>query len=79
VEDRPVQLNEIATVEKVPVDGFGVNKRNGYPSYYISLLSGSNSNTVAILDEVNLAIDELNAGSLDDAILIIEFSYDASV
>jgi multidrug efflux pump subunit AcrB len=79
VDGRPVQLNEIATVEKVPVDGFGVNKRNGYPSYYITLQSGSDSNTVAILDEVNLAIDELNAGPLDDAGLIIELSYDASV
>ncbi len=79
VEGRPIQLNEVATVERVPVDGFGVNKRNGYPSYYITLQSGSDSNTVAILDEVNLAIKELNEGPLDEAGLIIELSYDASV
>ncbi len=79
VDGRPIQLNEMATVEKVPVDGFGVNKRNGYPSYYITLQSGSDSNTVSILDEVNVAIDELNAGPLNEAGLIIELSYDASV
>ncbi len=79
VEGRPIHLNEVATVEKIPVDGFGVNKRNGYPSYYITLQSGSDSNTVAILDEVNKAIDELNQGALDEAGLIIELSYDSSV
>lgn len=79
VDGRPIHLNELATVEKVPVDGFGVNKRNGYPSYYITLQSGSDSNTVAILDEVNIALDELNAGPLNEAGLIIELSYDASV
>lgn len=79
VDGRPIKLNEIATVEKVPVDGFGVNKRNGYPSYYITLQSGSDSNTVAILDEVNIAIEELNRGALDEAGLIIELSYDSSV
>ncbi|WP_154223309.1 efflux RND transporter permease subunit [Marinicella rhabdoformis] len=79
VDGRPIHLNELATVEKVPVDGFGVNKRNGYPSYYITLQGGSDSNTVEILDEVNLAIAELNAGQLDEAGLIIELSYDASV
>lgn len=79
VDDRPILLNEVATVEKVPVDGFGVNKRNGYPSYYITLQSGTDSNTVAILDEVNLAIKELNEGPLDEAGLIIELSYDSSV
>lgn len=79
VDGRPVQLNELATVEKVPVDGNGVTKRNGYPSYYITLQSGNDSNTVDILDEVNLAIAELNDGALDDVGLIIELSYDASV
>ena len=79
VDGRPIQLNEVATVEKVPIDGFGFNKRNGYPSYYITLQSGSDSNTVAILDEVNIALQELNEGPLDEAGLIIELSYDASV
>ncbi|MEZ5473020.1 MAG: efflux RND transporter permease subunit [Marinicella sp.] len=79
VQGRPIQLNEIATVEKVPVDGFGMNRRNGYPSYYITLQSGSDSNTVAILDEVNVALKELNEGPLDEAGLIIELSYDSSV
>lgn len=79
VEGRPIKLNEIAVVEKVPVDGFGMNRRNGYPSYYITLQSGTDSNTVAILDEVNVALRELNEGPLDEAGLIIELSYDSSV
>ncbi len=79
VEGRPIHLNEIATVEKVPIDGFGMNRRNGYPSYYITLQSGTDSNTVAILDEVNVALKELNEGPLDEAGLIIELSYDSSV
>ncbi|MGJ8664072.1 MAG: efflux RND transporter permease subunit, partial [Marinicella sp.] len=79
VDGRPIQLNEVATVNKVPIDGFGMNKRNGYPSYYITLQSGTDSNTVEILDEVNIAIKELNEGALDEAGLIIELSYDSSV
>lgn len=79
VDGRAVQLNEIASVEKVPVDSGGMNRRNGYPSYYITLQGGNDSNTVEILDEVNIAIAELNAGALEEAGLIIELSYDASV
>ncbi len=79
VDGRPVHLNEIATVSRQPVDGFGVNKRNGYPSYYITLQSSSDSNTVSILDAVNETIDELNAGPLAEAGLIMELSYDSSV
>ncbi|MBL4659484.1 MAG: efflux RND transporter permease subunit [Alcanivoracaceae bacterium] len=79
VDGRPVHLNEVASIEKLPQDVFGVNKRNGYSSYYITLQSGNDSNTVEILDEVNEAIAELNTGALKDVGLIIELSYDSSV
>lgn len=77
--DRPVHLREIATVEKRQVDPFGVNMRNGYPSYYIALERANDSNTVSILDQVNVAIDELNAGALGNVGLVMELSFDASV
>ncbi len=79
VDDRPIHLNEIAQIEKQPIDVNGVNRRNGYPSYYITLQSSNDSNTVEILDGVNEVIKELNAGPLDEAGLIIELSYDSSV
>ena len=46
-------------------DGFTL--RNGYPAYYITVQRAYDANTVSILDEVNLAIDELNAGPLAEA------------
>jgi multidrug efflux pump subunit AcrB len=79
VDGRPIHLNEIASVEKIPIDGFGVNKRNGYSSYYITLQGGNDSNTIEILDELNLVIKELNSGALKDVKLTLELSYDSSV
>ncbi|HOP22265.1 MAG TPA: efflux RND transporter permease subunit [Gammaproteobacteria bacterium] len=79
VDGRPIHLNEIATVEKIPADIVGVNKRNGYSSYYITLQGGNDSNTIEILDELNVAIKELNEGALNDVKLTLELSYDSSV
>ena len=77
--DRPVQLNEVATVEKTLTDPFGVNMRNGHPAFYIMLLRDNEANTVDILDEVNIAINELNAGPMAELNLIMELSFDSSV
>jgi multidrug efflux pump subunit AcrB len=78
-DDRPIYLSEVADVDVVPrkLDGFTL--RNGYPAYYITLQRSFDANTVSILDEVNLAIDELNAGPLADAGLEVDLSFDASV
>ncbi len=78
-DDRPIQLSQVATIEKRMTDPFGVNMRNGYPAYYIALERANDSNTVEILDEVNAAIAELNAGPVGDAGLIVELSFDSSV
>ena len=59
------------------VDGF--TKRNGLPAYYLTLERGDKSNTVAILDEVNRAIVELNRDVLKAKGLEMELSFDASV
>lgn len=75
----PIRIRDIATVEKKLSDPFGVNKRNGYPSFYISLEGSNDSNTVEILDEVNATIAELNAGALKDVALTMELSFDSSV
>lgn len=77
--DRPVRLAEVASIEKRLVDPFGVNKRNGHNAYYIALQRTPGSNSVAILDEVNAAIAELNQGPVGEAGLIVELSFDASV
>ncbi len=78
-DDRPIRLGEVATVEKSLSDPFGVNMRNGYPAFYIALQRANDSNTVAILDEVNIALEELNNGAVGEAGLIAELSFDSSV
>jgi len=77
--DRPVQLNEVADVELGLADPFGVNIRNGYPAFYIQVQRNNDSNTVAILDELNIALAELNAGALKDVGLTVDLSFDSSV
>ena len=76
---RPVYLSDIATVEETYTDFQSFTLRNGKPAYYITLSRMNKSNTVAVLDEVNRAIEELNNGVLAREGLAIELSYDASV
>jgi HAE1 family hydrophobic/amphiphilic exporter-1 len=76
---RPVYLADVARVEETYTDFNSFSLRNGKPAYYITLTRMNNSNTVAVLDEVNTAIAELNQGVLADHELAIELSYDASV
>ncbi|MGJ8668263.1 MAG: efflux RND transporter permease subunit [Oceanococcus sp.] len=78
-EFKPVYLGDIAQVRVQRRESQGFTLRNGYPAYYLTLGREPGSNTVAILDEVNIAIAELNAGALADAGLAIELSYDASI
>lgn len=77
--ERPVYLSEVADVEIVPRRQDGFTLRNGFPAYYITVQREYDANTVKILDEVNKAIDELNAGPLADAGLAIDLSFDSSV
>lgn len=77
--DRPVYLRDIATVEDTLVDRFGFTLRNGAPAYYITLTRGNDANTVTLLDDINLAIKELNEGPLLEAGLMIDLSFDSSV
>lgn len=76
---RPVYLHEIAQVEDTLVDRFGFTLRNGAPGYYITITRGNEANTVTLLDDINLAIAELNDGQLKDAGLMIDLSFDSSV
>ena len=77
--DRPIYLSEIAEVDIVPRKPDGFTLRNGFPAYYITVQREHDANTVAILDGVNEAILELNAGPLADAGLEIDLSFDASI
>ncbi len=77
--DRPIYLSEVADVEIVPRAQDGFTLRNGYPAYYITVQREYDANTVEILDGVNAAIAELNAGPLREAGLEIDLSFDASV
>jgi len=76
---EPVYLREVAdvTTELYPRNGFMY--RTGHPAYYIQVQGKYGANTVSILDDVNLALDELNAGPLAEADLQIVLSFDASV
>ena len=76
---RPVYLADVATVEDTTTDFRSFTLRNGKPAYYITLSRMNKSNTVAVLDQVNRAITELNTGALAKNDLAIELSYDASV
>ena len=53
--------------------------RTGFPAYYVQVQGKYGANTVAILDDINSAIDELNAGPLAADGLQIVLSFDASV
>jgi len=77
--DQPVYLRDVAdiTTELYPRSGFMY--RTGYPAYYIQVQGKYGANTVAILDDINAAIDELNAGPLAEADLQMVLSFDASV
>jgi len=77
--ERPIYLSEVADVEIVARKQDGFTLRNGYPAYYITVQREYDANTVAILDGVNAAIVELNAGPLKEAGLEIDLSFDASI
>ena len=77
--ERPIYLSEVADVDIVPREVDGFTLRNGFPAYYITVQRDPDANTVSILDEVNIALDELNAGPLKEAGLEIDLSFDASV
>jgi multidrug efflux pump subunit AcrB len=77
--ERPVYLSEVADVEIVARKQDGFTLRNGYPAYYITVQREYDANTVSILDGVNEAIAELNAGVLADAQLEMDLSFDASI
>lgn len=76
---RPIYLSDIATVEETQQDRFAFTLRNGAPGYYITIQRSNGSNTVVVLDEINRAIKELNAGALKEVGLAIDLSFDASV
>jgi multidrug efflux pump subunit AcrB len=77
--DRPIYLSEVADVEIVARKQDGFTLRNGYPAYYITVQREYDANTVSILDGINEALVELNAGVLADAQLEMDLSFDASV
>jgi multidrug efflux pump subunit AcrB len=77
--ERPIYLSEVADVDIVPRKQDGFTLRNGYPAYYITVQRDHDANTVAILDEVNQAIVELNDSVLHEAGLEMDLSFDASV
>ncbi|NVJ49212.1 MAG: efflux RND transporter permease subunit [Gammaproteobacteria bacterium] len=77
--ERPIALNEVASVEVTQQDRFGFTLRNGQPGYYITVPRTNGSNTVAVLDDINAAIAELNEGPLKAVGLTIDLSFDASV
>lgn len=78
-DDRPIQLKELADVKLDLDEPRGFIRRNGYPAYYITIQRTPESNTVDVLDEINVAIAELNAGPLAEQGLTMDLSFDASV
>ena len=77
--NQPVRLREVADISTELYPRSGFMYRTGYPAYYISVQGKYGANTVSILDDVNEAIDELNAGPLAAEELQVVLSFDASV
>lgn len=77
--ERAIFLGDVAKIENTVTDRRAMTLRNGKPAYYITLTRANESNTVAVLDELNATIKELNEGILAQEGLAIELSYDASV
>ncbi|GAB3033832.1 efflux RND transporter permease subunit [Bowmanella dokdonensis] len=77
--DRPVYLSDIARIEDTLVDRFGFTLRNGAPAYYITVDRTNGANSVALLDELKVALNELNTGPLAEKGLQIDLSFDSSL
>ena len=77
--EQPIYLREVGTVAIDYAENVGLSLRNGYPSYYITVNRQNEANTVELLDELNLALQELNDGPLQEANVRIELSFDASL
>ena len=78
-DDRPLYLREVAEVRAAHVDAVWFSYRSGVPAYYITLQRTSDSNTVELIDDLKVAVAELNAGPLAEEKLFLEMSWDASV
>jgi HAE1 family hydrophobic/amphiphilic exporter-1 len=78
-DQRPIYLKDIATIKETVTDRRSMSLRNGKPAYYITVSRNNDANTVAVLDEINRAINELNNGALLDVGLTLELSFDSSV
>jgi multidrug efflux pump subunit AcrB len=76
---QSVRLRDVAEISTDLYPRSGFMYRTGYPAYYIRVQGKYGANTVAILDDINAAIAELNAGPLAEADLQIVLSFDASV
>lgn len=77
--ERPIYLRDVATVAVTLSDSTAFTLRNGDPAYYITISRGNRANTVELLDQINLAIAELNREVLHANGLEIDLSFDASV
>ena len=78
-DGRPVQLREVAEVSLALSEPVGINMRNGYPAFYITLQRSNDANSVSIMDQTKLALAELNAGPLREVGLAADLSFDSSV
>jgi len=78
VDGTPVYLNDIAFVERTLTDRAGLTLRNGAPAYYITVQRTNGANSVALLDDINRVISELNQGPLAQHGLQIDLSFDSS-
>jgi len=77
-DDKPVYLHEVAEVTTGFADAASIAIRNGAPAYFLGLDRAPGSNTVAILDQLNPLVTELNQQLQAQGVELV-LSYDASV
>jgi multidrug efflux pump subunit AcrB len=77
--EQPIRLQDVGEISVEFAENNGISLRNGYPSYYIAITRRNDANTVDVLDALNEAIDELNAGPLAKEDVRMQLSFDASL
>jgi multidrug efflux pump subunit AcrB len=77
--DRPLYLRDVADIEVGYAERNWFSMRSGEPGYYVRVGRANDANTVAVLEGVKQAIEELNAGPLKAHGLFAELSWDASI
>ncbi|MBT8135846.1 MAG: efflux RND transporter permease subunit [Gammaproteobacteria bacterium] len=78
-DGSPVRLRDIATVERTLVDRGGILSQNGGASIAFNAQAEVGVNVLQVMDELKIAVEELNNGPVTRAGMRIQQVYDETV